>query len=219
MKSANNSSQDELLDIFSRFSHDIKNMLSTMYANYQLAEMKEPSLKDSPVWSRFVTSIRDMNSYVDRTSLLRYSYRTNKTTFDLCDLLYALPDMCDERFPDMEREINFCISCSPCTITADYYTVTYALMEMLANSYEATSENDTITISLSADNNSATVTIANPGTILDTSERIFEPYVTTGKKHLGIGLTIARNVACAHNGTIKVESDNNVTYLHFKLPL
>ncbi|MGN0480732.1 MAG: sensor histidine kinase [Lachnospiraceae bacterium] len=219
MTNNNNSSQDEILAIFSRFSHDIKNMLSTMYANYQLAEMKEPSLKDSAVWSRFVTSIRDLNSYVDRTSLIRYSYSTNKTTFDLCDLLYALPDMCDERFPDMNREINFCIDVPVCTVTADYYTVTYALMEIISNSYEATAEGDTIIIALSADADNATVTIGNSGTMPDTSENIFKPYVTTKEKHLGIGLTIAGNVAKAHNGTIKAESVSNSTVLHFTLPL
>lgn len=219
MNNKENASQVELLDIFSRFSHDIKNMLSTMYANYQLAEMKEPKLMESPYWKRFKTTIRDLNSYVDRTSLLRYSYRYNPSEFDICDLLYALPDLCEELLPDADRSIEFDFNVDSYTINADYDMISSALTELLANAYEATKDGDTITIQLRILPNQLNVIIANPGTTGNITEKLFEPYFTTKDNHLGIGLAIARNVANTHNGTIKMESVANRTELQFQFPL
>lgn len=219
MNNKDYTSQDELLDTFSRFSHDIKNIISTMYANYQLAEMKDPTLKDSAYWSRFKTSIRNLNEYVDRVSILRYSYRCNQTSFDLCDLLYSLPDLCDEQLPDYDRNITFEFNVDSCTITADYDTLSYALTEILVNAYEATTESDNIHIVLNVTEGNATISIINNGEITISPDTIFQPYTTTKANHLGIGLAIASNVACTHNGTIKVESAQNSTSLHLTLPL
>lgn len=212
-------SQDELLGFFSRVSHDVKNIISTMYANYQLAEMKEPTLKQSAYWSRFKTSIQDLNSYMDRTALLRYSYRCNPTTFNLCDILYALPDICEERLTDADRNISFEFNTDSCMINADYDMLSAALTELLVNAYEATSDNDTITIRLVMTDN-ATITICNPG-FKEISADAFEPFCTTKPNHLGIGLAIVRNVAHTHNGTIKMEpaSNNAVPHLQFTLQL
>jgi signal transduction histidine kinase len=51
-----------------------------------------------------------------------------------------------------------------------------------------------------------TVEDTGPGISPDLLPRVFEPYVTTKTKGLGLGLTIARRIVEAHGGRIEVES-------------
>lgn len=212
--------QEQILDIFSRFSHDIKNMLSTMYSSYQLAELRIPNLKELAVWNRFRQTIRSMNTYVDRTSLLRYSYNADITTFDLRDLIFQLPDLCDERFNDAEREFDFDVPATELIISADKDTLTSALMEILANCYEATKEHDIIKITVTDSYRNFFITISDSGCGIERSEldTAFAPYTTNKPEHLGIGLTIAQNVIAAHKGTIEIDTNSEGTTIRIELP-
>lgn len=212
--------QEQILNIFSRFSHDVKNMLTTLYSCYQLEEMRFPALKSHELWQNLRSTILGMNSYIDRVSLLRYSYTVNPTTFSLGELIFSLPDLCDERFGNESRSFCFDLPQTPMTVCADRNTISCALMELLANCYEATKNNDTIKITVSEEKNSFDISVADSGCGMDSAalDSMFTPFKTQKPKHLGIGLTIAQNVIMAHHGSIKVEPLKNGTTVHIKLP-
>jgi PAS domain S-box-containing protein len=55
------------------------------------------------------------------------------------------------------------------------------------------------------------------GIPIDQLERVFEPFVSFGKKGLGLGLTISRSIVDAHEGSIKAENnaDGGATFRCF----
>jgi two-component system sensor kinase FixL len=58
-----------------------------------------------------------------------------------------------------------------------------------------------------------------PGISPDLSERLFDPFVTTKAKGMGMGLSVCRRLIEAHGGTIEVEScpGDGATFM-FHLP-
>jgi len=65
-----------------------------------------------------------------------------------------------------------------------------------------------LTVSLSADDGRARVSITDSGGGIDPEhvDKIFEPYFSTKETGTGLGLAIAKKVAEAHDGSISVAS-------------
>jgi signal transduction histidine kinase len=68
-------------------------------------------------------------------------------------------------------------------------------------------EKPLVCVSVSREQNKIHVSVedSGPGIAPDIRPRIFDPFYTTKKDSLGIGLTLARQVAVAHGGTIELD--------------
>jgi PAS domain S-box-containing protein len=65
-----------------------------------------------------------------------------------------------------------------------------------------------------------TITDTGPGISVDVRQRIFEPFFTTKARGTGLGLSVARRIIEAHNGTISFESkEGQGTRFMIELPL
>jgi signal transduction histidine kinase len=60
---------------------------------------------------------------------------------------------------------------------------------------------------------------SGPGVSADRLEQIFEPFVTSKPKRLGLGLAICRSIVAAHDGSLWAEnSPEGGTVFTFSLP-
>jgi len=99
------------------------------------------------------------------------------------------------------------------------------MLDKLAdNAVEFSSADDVIRVSLEGDTGHIALAIANPGPMLPDNMRtqLFHSMVSVRrggrKRHLGLGLYVARLIAEGHNGSIAAENSDDGVVFTIKLP-
>ena len=119
---------------------------------------------------------------------------------------------------------------APLTVTGDGMALRRALLNLVENALKYTPRGGTVEVSLArGDGSSPTAVIAvrdtGPGIPAADLERIFEPFVrldaarTRETGGAGLGLTIARSLVAAHNGTLTVHTSPTGSTFTIQLPL
>jgi signal transduction histidine kinase len=103
--------------------------------------------------------------------------------------------------------------------------VEHVLLNLIRNAIEAIGEtgakSGTITVKTQTDAaQTARVTILDTGLGLDAEavERVFEPFYTTKRDGLGMGLRISRSIVESHGGRLWAEPSAEGGIFHFTLP-
>lgn len=215
-------------------SHEIKNQLSFIRSSYQLISRKHPESENFSFWPELGNSINNLIYFMDRTSLYRYSFKSNPANMNITGLLYSLPDLMDERFPSEIRRFCFDTDVRTITIHADYERLVIAFTELLANACEASQYDDTICISSHVDeeSNRITITLTNPGTInippdtdplidagVALSQQLCTPFYTDKKSHAGLGLPIVYQICCTHNADFHINCTEHSTSTEIIFPI
>jgi signal transduction histidine kinase len=95
------------------------------------------------------------------------------------------------------------------TVRADRDRLKQVLLNLALNALQAMPGGGTLGLAASASRHALAITVSDTGGGIppDLLPRIFEPYVTSKPRGLGLGLTIARRIVEAHGGRIAAESD------------
>ena len=109
-------------------------------------------------------------------------------------------------------------------VLADAYYLRQAVDNLVRNAREAMAgqEGARLAVSVERDGGQAVVRIADngPGIAPDRLERIFQPFVSTKGKGMGLGLAICREIVEAHGGRLEVDSvPGQGTTFTLRLPL
>ncbi|HEX2080685.1 MAG TPA: HAMP domain-containing sensor histidine kinase [Longimicrobium sp.] len=112
----------------------------------------------------------------------------------------------------------------PALVFADAYYLRQAVENLVRNAREAMAgqAGARLQVSVQRDAGHAVVQIADngPGIAPDRLERIFQPFVSTKGKGMGLGLAICREIVESHGGRIEVESaEGQGTTFTLRLPL
>ncbi len=109
------------------------------------------------------------------------------------------------------RKVDLAIDCPAdwsTRVSADVEQLRQTLLNLVLNAIEAAGPRGRVRIELRADAGQATVRIfdSGPGPPPQLAERIFEPFATGKPEGIGLGLTVARQIAEAHGGSLTFES-------------
>jgi signal transduction histidine kinase len=93
-------------------------------------------------------------------------------------------------------------------LEADRDRIKQVLLNLLLNAIQAMPTGGTLNLAVSASGGmlALTVTDTGPGIPPEVGPRLFEPYVTTKARGIGLGLAIARRIVEAHGGGIEAET-------------
>jgi signal transduction histidine kinase len=113
---------------------------------------------------------------------------------------------------------------APAWVLADAYYLRQAVDNLVRNACEAMEGRDPsrLDVSLERDGGTAILRVADngPGIPPDKLERVFQPFVSTKGKGMGLGLAICREIVEAHAGRLEVESAmGEGTTFTLRLPL
>lgn len=109
----------------------------------------------------------------------------------------------------------------PIMVTADKGRLRQVLLNVLTNAAEATPRGRPIAVGIADDEETATVTVRDAGSGIPdlVRARLFEPFVTTKRGGLGLGLAIAQSVIEAHHGRIVCEGSPSGTEVRISFPV
>jgi signal transduction histidine kinase len=163
--------------------------------------------------------IRRMRTLLRREDLHEEQVDLNDVAREMVELI--APDAASRGV-----RVDVDIHSSPATVAGDRVHLQQALLNLMLNAMDAMrdtpSEHRRLVVAVAATNGHADVSVRDFGPGIPTSEmkQMFEPFYTTKKDGLGVGLSIVRSIIEAHNGSIDAENnaDRGAT-VRFALPL
>lgn len=194
--------------MLSKFSHEIRNPLTTLFSTVQLIEMQHPEVRDFKHWSSLTYDIEYMNTLLDELSGFAKSERLNPETFSLRPFLEQLSLSFAASIAQSEVEYTSKIDSSITQITGDKTKLQEVFLNLLKNAYDAAKPDKTIYFSAVLEDDAVIITVQDTGCGIPEEQlpTIFDPFVTYKKDGTGLGLAISDHIVKAHGGTISVES-------------
>jgi two-component system sensor kinase FixL len=106
----------------------------------------------------------------------------------------------------------------------DKIQIQQVLINLIRNAIEAMHESPrrNLTIRTKLEDGAVEVGVSDtgPGLSADVAARLFQPFVTTKEKGMGIGLTICQSIIEAHNGRIwTIPNQDGGIEFRFRLPV
>jgi signal transduction histidine kinase len=145
---------------------------------------------------------------------------------DLNGVIRNVVDLVRTRLRDAGVQLQLELDESLPVIEADKVQVQQVVMNLVLNAVDAMLEGRTrrriLSIQSRARDHGVLVSVRDTGSGLSASnaEQVFEPFYTTKKDGIGIGLAISRSIVEAHGGSIwaKAEAGRGATF-SFTLPI
>ena len=111
------------------------------------------------------------------------------------------------------ENIKFALNTDPShlNINADPEQIEQVFINLFTNALEAMSGGGDLTVSTESRNDHVIILVSDTGNGIpqDSIEKIYEPFFTTKDKGTGLGLAIVFNIIQKHNGTIRIESEED----------
>lgn len=198
--------------ILSKFSHELRNPLTSVYSTIQLIEMQHPEVKDFKYWSNLAFDLEYMNRLLTDLSDFSKSESLQLSTFSLCTLLEKISLSFAANIANSQVEFTSKISPSIPQITGDKTKLQEVFLNLLKNAYDAAAPNKTIYLEAALCGENIIIKVKDTGCGIAAEQLpcIFEPFVTYKKNGSGLGLAICDKIIKAHGGSISVESNVNV---------
>ncbi len=135
-----------------------------------------------------------------------------------CDLRAIVDELVQLVSPACQhRKVDLAVDCRAdwnTRLSADAEQLRQMLLNLVLNAIEAAGPHGSVRVVLEAAGNQATVRIydSGPGPPPQIAERLFEPFTTGKAEGIGLGLTVARQIAEAHGGRLTFQSDGGTCF-------
>jgi signal transduction histidine kinase len=212
-------------DVAAAFAHEVRNPLNAVSIGLQRLHAEfRPDPADE--YERFVTlmqgEVRRLNAIVEQFIALARPLPLEPASFALDDLVEELGVLVDGEAKRAGVAVRLDLEPDLPPLVADRDHVKQVLLNLVLNALQASARGGTVTLGASAvrgrtgavrgrtgaagDRVLLTVADTGAGIAPEVLPRIFDPYFTTRRGGLGLGLTITRRIVEAHGGAIEVES-------------
>ena len=208
---------EELSKLTGELAHEIKNPLSTIKVNLELAaeELKGPSKSDQTA-ARALKKITVIKKETDRLEqildgFLRYVSRP-ELQFASVNINELLSDMVDFYSPQAYSHsitIRQGLSNEPLVCKVDAGMLKQVVLNLFINAQQAMNSGGELMIRTSRQKENAVIQISDTGKGItaDKLPDLFKPYCSFRPSGTGLGLATAKRIVEAHNGTITVDSE------------
>jgi putative PEP-CTERM system histidine kinase len=220
-----NLSQARALETFHKFSafilHDLKNAVQ----NLSFVVQNAPDYLDEPEFQKdAINTIADtvtrMNDMITKLSSVPEKLELTLTDVHLASFIEdTLKKSKVSKLEPVSIQVD--VTEPELTIAADYHHLQSVLINLLSNAAEAMNGEGTIDMRVSRLNQKVEIAVADTGCGMSPEQlqKLFEPFKSTKKKGLGIGLYQCKTIVEAHDGNIEVESEvNQGTVFRIQLP-
>jgi signal transduction histidine kinase len=197
-------------EMASSIMHDLRNPVTSIRLSADLISMDLPEGK-VPKWcdgirlqcDRLVAMAAELMEFSRGETRIALSPATTSEFIDQFQTLI------EGYLANTDVDVRFCADDAP--IEIDMMRMHRALQNLVTNAVEAlhVTPNPSINVAAAVQNGAFQLTVQDngPGIPEAIQSRIFEPFVTHGKREgIGLGMAIVRNIVTAHHGTITFET-------------
>ncbi len=195
----------EISAFTSGVAHEIKNPLNSLSLLLELLHKKVPAELHGDL-ALGKEEIQKISRIIDQFSTSLKPVELNKERFSLAEMISTVKESLSREYDLSEVEIRYSESPS-IYLEADKSLMSQAFFNLLRNSLDA-SERGVISIRAQLRKKIVQVSIEDSGRGIpeEDQERVFEPFFSTKKKGMGVGLYLTKKIIEAHEGRIEVRS-------------
>lgn len=195
-------------DILSKFSHELRNPLTSLSSTVQFIESQHPEVKEYKFWGNISSDIDYMIRLLEQFSDLSKAERLQTTTFSLRSLLEQVSLSFAAMTADTGVQFTSRIDPYIPQITGDKTKLQEVFRNLLKNALDASLPDQSIYLEAGRMESGVEIRIRDTGCGIPSEQldTIFDPFVTYKPNGTGLGLAICRQIIEAHGGTISVES-------------
>ncbi|NIA17556.1 MAG: sensor histidine kinase [Planctomycetes bacterium] len=218
---------EELSKLTGHLAHEIKNPLSTIKVNLKLiSEDIDGKDRRAERALRKIAVVQKETGRIEQilNDFLRYIGKTELRIVE-ADINELIGDMIDFYTPQAQSHLIVIrpgLRRGPLICRVDVDMLKQVVLNLFINAQQAMTDGGELIIRTAKEQNLAVITISDTGRGIEPqdSDRIFDAYYSTKPAGSGLGLSIAKKVIDAHNGTIRVDSEpGKGTAFTIKLPL
>lgn len=208
----------EISAFTSGVAHEIKNPLNSLALLFELLQKRFPeeSKKDIDAGEN---EVRKISRIIDQFSSALKPLELKKTLISLDDLIGGIIQMMEMKASSKGTRIKY-ISEVQVEVIADKDLLRQALVNLVENALESGIGGDII-ITIDSYKKRKIIKIEDKGGGISQEDRehIFDPFFSTKKNGMGIGLYLTRKIIEAHEGKIYFEAKKNIgTVFTIELP-
>ena len=204
-------------------AHEVRNPLTSIQLDLQQVEEQLPADSELRVLQGdALEGLRRLDRTVGRALDVARSGLLEPRPIDLVETLRTAIRRAEPAVERRGGRIELQAPEEGLPTTADPDALEQLFLNLLLNSAEVIGEGERIVVTALAGEDTIDVRIDDEGIGIpaDELEHIFEPFFTTRPGGTGLGLAVARRIVAAHNGSIRIESEENVgTSVEIQLPL
>lgn len=189
-------------------THDVNNFLGAIMAYAELIGMESPLNQESMrMIEEIMGAVRKSSTLVNNLTAIARKERVNTNMVDPGQLVERVVDL--RRYDLRSAQINIECVCDPSLpmLVVDAPKLELSLIYLISNAMEAaldaTPRLIRVRVRTDAENVAIEVWNAGPPVPDNIRAHIFEPFFTTkDEDHLGLGLTVARDITRLHHGDL-----------------
>ncbi|MCG6893197.1 MAG: HAMP domain-containing protein [Desulfobacteraceae bacterium] len=213
-------------EVARRIAHEVKNPLTPIILSAQRIQRKYSRRLDESVFDECTQMIIDqvelIRNLVNEFSAFARFPTANPAPCQLPPVIEETLALYREGHPEVHFHVR--VDGTIPTVHIDRQQIKQAMINLVDNAIAAMREKGTIWIDVRHDSEEESVRIEvaddGPGISAEDKTRLFEPYFSTKKSGMGLGLTIVNTIVEDHNGTISVaDRDPSGAIFAIQLPV
>ncbi len=189
-------------------AHELKNPLASIKGAVEIICDETTAPNDRDEFKEILQrEIRRIDGTVSEFLQFARPKPVRKEKLDLAELLRATLKQIEAQ-ANKAGVTTSLQAAAPVEVLGDREKLHQLILNLLLNAIQASRASGAIEVSLLCENGQARLTVQDngEGIAAENLERIFDPFFTTRTTGSGLGLSIARSIVEAHEGTISVES-------------
>ncbi|SRR6266568_590607 len=192
-------------ELVARVAHEMRNPLFGMTAVGQIFAMElqlNPAQKQ--LMDSFQKEARRLNNLVEELLECTRELRIRPKSVNLLKIIEESILVNDLFAKEKKIEITTSTRTPDLWIWADSDKLEQVVVNLLKNAIDATAPGGTILLTLAADDDNVRIKVVDKGHGIseELAEKIFDVFYTTKRNGTGMGLSISRNIAEAHGGSL-----------------
>ncbi|MGN0375084.1 MAG: sensor histidine kinase [Butyrivibrio sp.] len=188
--------------------HEVSNIISLIFGNFQLIELTNPQIRQNLRWQQMNEDIRYLIHFMESISVFRYAQSISPVSTKADAYIY---DLADTLFKSsVYSSLHILLYTNPAIpeISMDRSKIAYIIKSVLDNIADNNTPGD-VDISLVAEGTDILITISDNISYLspEIQEKLFRPFTTSKQYHPGLSLATSSRIMLAHNGCMEYHAN------------